>query len=270
MGWSEKTNGNLTISERVKKAMQNLGLTDYEVRAYLPLIQMGPLTASELSNIADIPYSKIYEVLGSLEEKGWVKVGGGRPAKYYAKSPVTAVETMKLKLEEKLQQNGEIIISELMPIFENRWAKEKPDIWILRGEQNILAKLKELIANCERELLLATPSLPKEVLHALLPFFITIKGKNGRIQIMLTPDTDQQTLKKLAEVAEVRIREHMFGCGAIRDSKEVMIIFSAENGKRPAIAIWSEHISLAKFARDYFDYLWNSAYVVKKFKVNNE
>ncbi|MCS7135617.1 MAG: helix-turn-helix domain-containing protein [Nitrososphaerota archaeon] len=264
MSSSEKIGSNITVSERVKKAMQNLGLTDYEIRAYLPLIQIGPLTASELSNIAEIPYSKIYEVLGSLEEKGWVEVEGGRPARYHAKSPVTAVETMKLKLEEKLQQNSDIIISELMPIFEDRWAKEKPDIWILRGEHNILTKLKELIANCERELLLATPMLPKEILRTLLPFFITIKGKNGRVQIMLTSDTDQQTLRKIAEVAEVRIREHMFGCGAIRDLREVMIIFAAENGKRPAIAIWSEHTSLAKFARDYFDYLWNSAYTVKK------
>ncbi len=264
MVWSEKTDNTITVSERVKKAMQNLGLTDYEVRAYLPLIQIGPLTASELSSIAEIPYSKIYEVLGSLEEKGWIEVEGGRPARYHAKSPITAVETMKLKLEEKIQQNSNIIISELMPIFENRWAKEKPDIWILRGEQNILAKLKELITNCERELLLATPTLSKELLHMLLPFFITIKGKNGRVQIMLTSDIEQQTLKKLAEVAEVRVREHMFGCGAIRDLKEVMIMFVAENGKRPAIAIWSEHASLAKFARDYFDYLWNSAYPIKK------
>ncbi|MEM2910364.1 MAG: helix-turn-helix domain-containing protein [Nitrososphaerota archaeon] len=263
MGWTEKTD-KITISERVKKAMQNLGLTDYEIRAYLPLIQMGPLTASELSNIAEIPYSKIYEVLGSLEEKGWVEVEGGRPAKYHAKSPVTAVEVMKLKLEEKFQQNGDIIVSELMPVFENRWAKERPDIWILRGEQNILAKLKELIANCERELLLATPILPKELLRTLLPFFTAIKGRNGKVQIMLTSDVEQQTLKKVAEVADVRVREHMFGGGAVRDLKEVMIILAAENGKRPAIAIWSDHTSLAKFARDYFDYLWNDASVVKK------
>ncbi|PUA34197.1 MAG: hypothetical protein B9J98_00985 [Candidatus Terraquivivens tikiterensis] len=263
MSWAERAN-NVTVSDRVKKAMQSFGLTDYEIRAYIPLIQMGPLTASELSNVAEIPYSKIYEVLGSLEEKGWVEVEGGRPARYHAKSPVTAVETMRLKLEERLQQNGEIIISELMPIFENRWAKERPDIWILRGEQNILAKLRELISNCERELLLATPIIPRELLRELLPLFTAIRGRNGRVQVMLTSDVDQQTLKKVAEVAEVRVRNHMFGGGAVRDLKEVMIILAAEDGKRASIAIWSDHTSLAKFARNYFDYLWNDASVVKK------
>jgi sugar-specific transcriptional regulator TrmB len=50
------------ISERARKALQELGLTDYEVRAYLALVEMGPLTASELSELKLIPYSKVYEV----------------------------------------------------------------------------------------------------------------------------------------------------------------------------------------------------------------
>ncbi|MCD6470699.1 TrmB family transcriptional regulator, partial [Candidatus Bathyarchaeota archaeon] len=56
-----------------------MGLTEYEIRAYLHLLKYGLLTASRLSEMAGIPYSKIYEVLNSLERKGWVKSQESRP-----------------------------------------------------------------------------------------------------------------------------------------------------------------------------------------------
>lgn len=252
------------FDERVKRALQSLGLTDYEARAYLSLIQSGPLTASALSNIADIPYSKIYEVLGSLEEKGWIEVEDGRPSKYHAKSPATAIELTKLRLEGEIKENCDVVISELMPIYEGREGKERPNIWILRGEQNILSKLKELIAKCEHELLLATPILTKELARSLIPLLFSIKERNGTVRVMISSEVDQQTLKKLAELVDVRIRDQMFGGGTVSDSREVMIILTSEDERKSAIAIWSEHAGLARFAKNYFEYLWNDAISVKK------
>ena len=54
----------------------------------------------------------------------------------------------------------------------------------------------------------------------------------------------------------------MFGGGVIGDSKHVMILLSegrSENGDFEPTAIWAEHIGLAKFAKDYFHYLWADA-----------
>ncbi|MDH5782875.1 MAG: TrmB family transcriptional regulator, partial [Candidatus Bathyarchaeota archaeon] len=63
----------LPLSGEAKKVLRELGLTQYETRAYLALVDKGVLTASQISEYADVPYSKIYEVLASLEKKGWVK-----------------------------------------------------------------------------------------------------------------------------------------------------------------------------------------------------
>lgn len=254
----------LIFDERLKKALQSLGLTEYEIRAYLLLVQSGAMTANALSSLADIPYSKIYDVLRKLEEKGWIEVEDCRPSRYHAKSPITAIETTKLRLEKEIKENCDLIISELMPIYEGREGKEVQNIWILRGEQNILSKLKELIARCENELLLATPLLPKELASSLLPLLIAIKERNGIVRVMLSSEVDQQIIKKLIGVVEVRIRDQMFGGGTVSDSREVMIILTSEDKRRTPVAIWSEHAGLAKFAKNYFEYLWNDATLVKR------
>jgi sugar-specific transcriptional regulator TrmB len=62
--------------------------------------------------------------------------------------------------------------------------------------------------------------------------------------------------KELDKVAEVRVRDQMFGGGIIVDGKEA-ILFLGED--KPTLVIWSNHLGLVQFAKDYFQHLWNSS-----------
>ena len=75
------------VSEDAKKVLHEVGLTEYETRAYLILLEQGVMTASEVSEHGGIPYSKVYETLNSLEKKGWVEAERGRPTRYFPKAP---------------------------------------------------------------------------------------------------------------------------------------------------------------------------------------
>lgn len=155
------SSASLPLSGDAKKVLRELGLTQYETRAYLALLDKGVLTASQISESAEVPYSKIYEVLASLDKKGWIKAERARPSKYYPKSPSEALEAAKLSLEEMARSWEQTILSELQPLYEKRGIREKPDIWILRGEFSILAKLKETLDTAKKEVMIAAPSLPK-------------------------------------------------------------------------------------------------------------
>ena len=76
------------------------------------MLKGGELTASDISQKSGVPYSKIYEVLGTLEEKGWVCSDDSRPTKYFAKSPATALETTKQKQEQDFKENQNVILNE--------------------------------------------------------------------------------------------------------------------------------------------------------------
>ena len=82
----------MSISDKSRKAMENLGLTGYEIRVYLSLLDTNSMTASDISKKSGVPYSKIYEVLNSLEEKGWLESGSSRPKSFSPSPPRRRLE----------------------------------------------------------------------------------------------------------------------------------------------------------------------------------
>jgi len=244
------------ISQSARKVLRELGLTDYETRAYLALLEKGVLTASQVSENSDVPYSKVYETLTSLERKGWIETERGRPGRYYPKAPSETLATVKLQLEEKVKTWEKTISSELQPFYEKREIREKPDIWILRGELNTIAKLREMLEKTKSELMIAAPIFQKALADSVIPVLQRLQSNNVKILFMVSKQAAAWSLEELESVAEVRVRDHMFGGGVIVDGKEA-ILFLGED--KPTLIIWSNHIGLVQFAKDYFQYLWGSS-----------
>ncbi|GBC74685.1 hypothetical protein HRbin05_00731 [archaeon HR05] len=247
------------ISEKARKAMEGIGLTSYEIKAYTTLLVEGALTAQELSIRAGVPYSKIYEVLGKLEEKGWIESDGSRPTKFYPRSPATALEAMKARMESEMRDAEATIVGELMPLYDKSGAKEKPEIWVLRGLHNILAKVKEVILGCEKELLVALPAVAEGMSKQMQPLLRQLREKGVRITILASESTSSEVIKALSRVAEVRFKDSMFGGGVISDSRQVILLLASERMGNEPLAILAEHTGLAGFAREYFNYLWKEA-----------
>ena len=251
-----------SISNRVRKAFHQLGLTDYEMRAYLALLKRGEMTANEISEAAAIPYSKIYEVLESLERKGWISSEGGRPAKYYPRNLSTALEVNRMRIEKELKKHESVLLAEIPQLVDAIGSREKHDVWILRGEENVLSRLKSLLSSCDMELQIASPWIDRELVELLLPVLALLKAKNGSARIMLSADCNKSLARKLSGYAEVRFRDQLFGGGVIADSGEAIIILGGEKGK-PTLAIWSDHVGLARIAKVYFEHLWKDAKPLK-------
>lgn len=100
--------------------MEEVGLGSYEIKVYISLLENGSMAASEISKKSNVPYSKIYEVLNSLVERGWIESNSSRPQKFFPNSPQTATETTRTLIEKKMDSNNELIIRELMPIYEKQ------------------------------------------------------------------------------------------------------------------------------------------------------
>jgi sugar-specific transcriptional regulator TrmB len=245
------------MSTKAKILLRKAGLTDYEVNAYLALLEKGALTARQISYGAQIPFSKVYQVLNSLEKKGWIEVSRKRPSKYFPKSPETALKTAKAVVENEWLQIEKAVADELTPLYEKIKTREKYDIWILRGLPNIVSKFKDMIKNCREELLIAFPTIKEDFLIDFYPLFQSFIGEKTKVRFMVSKGLSENVYRTLSRVGEVRLKAKMFGGGAISDSGEVMLLFSDEKGE--VTAIWSDHPGLAELAKDYFNYLWKEA-----------
>jgi len=249
----------VSVSERTRRALKDFGLTEYEVKAYVGLVESGPLPASQLSTTATIPYSKIYEILGNLERKGWVETEQGRPSKYFPKPPSTALESSRVRTENTLKSSQMDALSELQPLYEKKGVQERPDIWIVRGQNNILDRIKETLGRTRRELLVAMPIVPESVISMAAPLLTLMASKGIKVSVMVPAGTNREAMRKLKGLAEIRVREQMFGGGMISDSNEIIILLGEEPEKGLTLAISSEHVGLVKFGKSYFEFLWENS-----------
>ena len=245
----------MSISENTRVTLREMGLNAYEIDAYIVLLEGGLITAMEISRKASVPYSKIYEVLNSLKEKGWIKSSESRPFKYYPVPPVEAVAFTKLRLEDKYHSWEHAVAEELQPLYEKRELVEHPDMLILHGQQAVLTKLEEVLKKATKEIMIAAPEFARTIIVLAESLLSGVK-KTVNIKLMVAGKAEDWIfLKKFTSVSELRIRDHMFGGGIIADGKEAMLFLGED---KPSLVIWSNHVGLVGFAREYFQFLWDS------------
>lgn len=249
----------MSISDKTKKALEKIGLTGYEVKTFAALLKSGELTASDLSQRSGVPYSKIYEVLGTLEEKGWIGSDDSRPTKYFPKSPATGLDTTKQKMDTDFTENQNVILHELVPLYEKSGTSERPDIWVLSGAANITLKILEMVETCRNEVMIALPDAGVELVKQALPKLRLLHDKGVKITILTSDKMDKDSITSIRRVADVKIKKGLFGGGIISDRRYVVILLGPEIASKAStsdiVAIWADHPGLAGFARQYFEYL---------------
>ena len=248
----------MSISDKTRKSLEKIGLTSYEIKTFTALLKTGELTASDLSQKSGVPYSKIYEVLGTLEEKSWIGSDDSRPTKYFAKSPSTGLETTKQTMENDFLKNQNVILNELVPLYEKSGISEKPDIWVLSGAINITSKILEMVDACRNEVLIAIPEAGEELVRQALPKLRSLHDKGVNITILTSDKISKESITAIKRVATVKIKKGLFGGGIISDKRYVVILLGPETvneGSSDIVAIWADHAGLAGLARQYFEYL---------------
>lgn len=253
----------MELSQKALNALQELGLTDYEVKAYVSLLGYGAQTAAEVSRQSGVPYSKVYDVLGRLEQKGWVESDAGRPSTYYPKPPNVALEAFKAQRESTYQAYERLIADELMPIYEKRDIKERPEVWILKGDVNIFGKLRETMSACRQEMVIALPGELRSFSSGAFDLIQPLLSRGVAVAILLSDEDAAESIKATLPKAEVRVRDGMFGGGVVCDAKQVVLLLGRSGEGTPHMAIWADHPGLAMFAKSYFDSLWASSKVLK-------
>lgn len=76
-------------------------LNIYEVKIWTALLSRGIASAGELADISGVPRSRCYDVLESLEKKGFIIMKIGKPIKYLAVSPEAILERVRKNIKEE-------------------------------------------------------------------------------------------------------------------------------------------------------------------------
>jgi len=164
----------ITDQETIKK-IKSLGINTYEVKIWTALLSRGVSTAGELSDIANVPRSRSYDVLESLEKKGFVVMKPGKPIKYWAIPPKEVLEGVKEYIGKNTEKHISKIMSRtfgnliniLQKIHENAPEGDENLIAVLKGHKNIQKHLEFLFKNAKNNILILTGKETEKYLETL-------------------------------------------------------------------------------------------------------
>lgn len=254
----------------------------YEARVWTALLSRGVSTAGELSNISDVPRSRTYDILESLEKKGFIIMKIGKPIKFVALRPEEVVERVKKNLVVEAQERsrrleelkGDDVLSELTNLFENgvKFVEPSDLSGSLRGRQNMHNHLDMMIRSAEKSVTLVTTAEGlNRKMEVLLPSLEKAKKRGVAIRIA-APITPQniKIAKHLSKVAEVRDTTHkdLKGRFAIIDSEQLMFMLTDDTTVHPNydVAVWISTDFFAKVMEQLFEGSWQNFKPLPKLK----
>jgi len=229
--------------------LKELELSTYEATVYAALITHPTMTASALCKETGIPDTKIYYALEGLSEKGMLTVRMGNPKIYRPVPPKEAIANLKQRLTERLNEKlkeADVLVDMISPLYESA---EKPDelevAYIIRGQNNIVNRMKALIEASSREvtLFVSYPSLFKDLKLSLQQ---AQEKRRLKLNIAMTEEMLKSGgFKILGDVRQLCCPVTLL----ISDLKTLITVSDWVEES----AMLSQDQNLIRVARDYFD-----------------
>ena len=131
------------IATKAVAALERLGLSNYEARAYAALLRSGPVTGYQLSRQSGVPRSRIYEALEKLGVRGMVIVRNERPQLYAAANWQEVLGRRAKEFQISLKDANTCCAAVARQT-------ELEGAWCITGRANIFARVAGMLASASR------------------------------------------------------------------------------------------------------------------------
>ncbi|MBI2141268.1 TrmB family transcriptional regulator [Candidatus Woesearchaeota archaeon] len=263
----------MLMQKELINQLKDIGLNSYESKLWLALLTKGVAAAGELSDVAGVPRSRSYDVLESLEKKGFIIMKIGKPIKYIAVQPEHVIDKVRKKLIEdvKLQEDflnkveQSPLIDELKIIYKSGIRDIDPlDLTAsIKGRKNLYHVLERIIKNAEKSVIITTTTSglmrKKDVLKSALK-----KAKEKKLKIRIAAHITNEVRPQLEELASLAELRHTSTPArfCVVDGKEVVLMPLDDEITNPAadVGIWVR----SKFFAATFEKMFEAAWAAMK------
>ena len=267
------------------------GLNLYEVRIWTALLSRGTSSAGELSDISNVPRSRSYDILTSLEEKGFITQKSGKPLRYEAIPPAEVVGRVKIHMKNSAEKEarklesikqGKVVLpskgkkdplewnkkgtgedfAELRHLYDEGKQLIEPHemTGAMRGRENLHHHLTHSVKNAKKSVtIMTTESGLKRKAELLMPVFedLSRKGVKIRIAAPITKST-ADIVKALSKVADVRHTPNPARFCMV-DGREVTFMVNHDDDVHSAydVGIWAHSPFFSETLNGMFELAWN-------------
>ncbi|HLC92567.1 MAG TPA: helix-turn-helix domain-containing protein [archaeon] len=241
----------------VNSFLEKLGLTEYEAKTLSALFNLREAEAPEISRLAQVPKTRVYDVLDRLTKKNLIIEIHGRPKRYMS---IEAEKVFALLIEEKRKELQEL---------EKRASELKETITVNAGDGRHERVMKVKDKSDFMKILGQEIDSAKESVHAITPINKehgllreSLKNANARnVEVKLISKINEggdKVAKEFTQAgASLRGFEHGINTYII-DGKKVVLALSDFSQDKPEyhFTIWPDNRPMASALKKYFDHAW--------------
>ncbi len=283
--------------------LTGFGLTNYEAKIYLALLEKNYLSATEIARLTKVPRTCVYDDLKTLEQKGLCKSITGKTKLYSAVAPSLAkdvlYQTEQQKVESKINEYNDRIKSEqddlvdrhkefeklvtkLSPVFEQSKKGSNPlnYLEIIVSPIAIYKKYIDLISNSKKEILTFDKppysSITKyEIRESLKVLEDAIdRGVEAKSIWELPEEQDERTAKLQyffnrfnPQKDKIKFIDELPAKVTVVDSKITLFSLAEPSvGVQSLITLAAESETLARGFKKLFELYWSNAEDPEKYK----
>lgn len=252
------------------ESLTELGLTEYEARCFVALTQLSQGTAREVSRIADVPQSRVYDVADRLHQRGLIDVQSSEPRKYFAVPVDRALMRLRQEYDATLETTGRKLRA-----LEAR-ETEDDGVWEIANRQDVVLRVTRYVDDAEEDVYFLTADealLEREVLDAMaeaseagVAILAELPTEAARDRLhdaipdaraaisdppLETPTTDDRAPGRLLMVDRETVLLSARRTGLVPDETEETGLWGSEVGR--GLVVWIRPLLEARFDRLEFE-----------------
>jgi sugar-specific transcriptional regulator TrmB len=270
----------MIVQNNFLSKLRDFGLNTYESKLWTALLSRGISTAGELSDIASVPRSRTYDVLESLEKKGFIIMKVGKPIKYLAVNPEEVVERVKKRVREEAETRTLLleelkksnILNELNLLHKKGNDMVEPNdlIGSFKGRKFIYDQMESMIRTAKNSIVLMTSASgitrKKEMLLEALE-----KAKEKQINIKIAATINKDNIKDAKDISKFAEIRHTNNSArfCIIDGEKIMFMLLDDTKSDPNsdLGVWAETKPFLSTIKGLFDSEWEKMTPLSKIKV---
>ncbi|MFC1691568.1 TrmB family transcriptional regulator [Nanoarchaeota archaeon] len=260
----------MIIQKQFLSKLKDFGLNTYESKLWTALLSRGISTAGELSDIANVPRSRSYDVLESLEKKGFIVMKIGKPIKYIAVPPAEVLERVKKGVQEDADSQAKMLdelkggkILKELELLHTQGVEliEPSDLsGSIKGRNNLYNHLILALKKAEKSvtILTSTQGLTRKA-EAMRSTLKKLKEKGIKVRIA-APITKEASaaVEMLKDFAEIRHTNEISARFLIVDDNEITFMLLDDEKVHPTydVGVWVNTPYFTSAVQNMFEKQW--------------
>ncbi|MFB6191828.1 MAG: TrmB family transcriptional regulator [Haloarculaceae archaeon] len=174
-----------------------LGLSTYAARTFVALVSFGEGTAQDVSEVADVPRTRVYDAAEELRERGLVDVKQSDPKRFWAISTETTARQFRQEYDHRVTA----LTAALDTLESPTGTTEQRGVWTVTGRDTVTERVVDFISTAADEVVYMTVSevLTDEVVESLA----TASGRGVSIRLAEMSETAERRLDGAVPGAEL-------------------------------------------------------------------